>query len=117
MKPLGLVRARKQRYLTYKAKLFSLFKAQHKVMRVIFGGKAKYLDKFKTCARVRPFNDQRLTTVFFLLKNIANHSPTLMAFLGGTFFFYIYFLINLKIFTLTTVAVKFSSRKVLLGIF
>ena len=58
-------------YLTYgislwggslKVKLLPLFKAQKKVMRVIFGDKAKYLDKFKTCARVQPLNEQILTT-------------------------------------------------------
>ena len=52
-------------YLTYgisvwggspKAKLLPLFKAEKKVMRVIFGDRAKYLDKFKTCAQVRPLN-------------------------------------------------------------
>ena len=52
-------------YLTYgisvwggitKAKLFPLFKAQTKFMRVIFGDRAKYLDKFKPVPdRVRPF--------------------------------------------------------------
>ena len=58
-------------YLTYgisvwggstKAKLLPLFKAQNKVMSVIFGDRAKYLDKFKTCAWVRPLNEQRLLT-------------------------------------------------------
>ena len=65
-------------YLTYgisvwggstKAKLLSLFKAQKKVMRVIFGDRAKYLDKFKTCARVRPLNEQRLLTEFFIKEH------------------------------------------------
>ena len=65
-------------YLTYgisvwggstKAKLLPLFKAQKKVMRVIFGNRAKYLDKFKTCARVRPLNEQRLLTEFFIKEH------------------------------------------------
>ena len=38
-------------------------------MRVIFGDRAKYLDKFKTCARVRPLNEQRLTTEFFIKEH------------------------------------------------
>ena len=52
-----------------KAKLLPLFKAQKKVMRVIFGDRAKYLDKFKTCARVRPLNEQRLLTEFFIKEH------------------------------------------------
>ena len=56
-------------YLTYgisvwggspKAKLLPLFKAQKKV---------KYLDKFKTCALVRPLNEQRLTTEFVIKEH------------------------------------------------
>ena len=38
-------------------------------MRVIIGDRAKYLDKFKTCARVRPLNEQRLTTEFFIKEH------------------------------------------------
>ena len=38
-------------------------------MRVIFGERAKYLDKFKTCARVRPINEQRLSTEFFIKEH------------------------------------------------
>ena len=99
-------------YLTYgisvwggstKAKLLPLFKAQKKVMRVIFGDRAKYLDKFKTCARVRPLNEQRLLTEFF----IKEHSKPLFNSHG---------FLNVKIFTFITVAVKFSkfsSTKVL----
>ena len=52
-----------------KAKLLPLFKAQKKVMRVIFGDRAKYLDKFKTCARVGPLNEQRLLTEFFIKEH------------------------------------------------
>ena len=43
-------------------------------MRVIFGYRANYLDKFKTCAQVRPLNEQRLTTEFF----IKEHSKPLL---------------------------------------
>ena len=38
-------------------------------MRVIFGDRAKYLDKFKTCAWVRPLNEQRLLTEFFIKEH------------------------------------------------
>ena len=74
-------------YLTYgisvwggstKAKLLPLFKAQKKVMRVIFGDRAKYIDKFKTCARVRPLNEQMLLTEFF----IKEHSKPLFNYHG-----------------------------------
>ena len=52
-----------------KAKLLPLFKAQKKVMRVIFGDRAKYLDKFKTFAQVCPLNEQRLFTEFFIKEH------------------------------------------------
>ena len=80
-------------YLTYgisvwggstKAKLLPLFKAQKKVMRVIFGDRAKYLDKFKTCARVRPINEQRLLTE----SSIKEHSKPLFNSRGFLYFYH-----------------------------
>ena len=65
-------------YLTYgisvwggcsKAKLKPIFKAQKKIMRVIFGDRIKYLDKFKTCVRARPFSEQKLTSEFFIKEH------------------------------------------------
>ena len=65
-------------YLTYgisvwggakQSKLKPVFKAQKKVMRVIFGDKEKYLDKFKTCVRARPFTEQKLTSEFFIKEH------------------------------------------------
>ena len=46
-------------------KLFPLFKAQKKVMRVVFGDRVKFLEKFKTCVRARPIKEQALTSEFF----------------------------------------------------
>ena len=39
--------------------------AQKHCIRVLFGDKQAYLDKFKTCARVRPFFQQTLNDEFF----------------------------------------------------
>ena len=77
-----------------KAKLLLLFKAQKKVTRVIFGDRAKYLDKFKTCARVRPLNEQRLTTEFF----IKGHSKPLFNsydFKNDFIYFVLYYIVLL----------------------
>ena len=46
-------------------KLEPLFKAQKKCMRILFGDKDAYLDKFRTCARVREFGNQKLGTEFY----------------------------------------------------
>ena len=63
-----------ERYLSYgifvwcgspKAKFLPFFKAQKKFMWATFGDRVKYLEKFKTFARVNPLNGQRLTTIFF----------------------------------------------------
>ena len=65
-------------YITYgitvwgkssKSKLKPLFKAQKKALRVVFGDREKYLDKFKTCARARPYPDQRLGPEFYIKEH------------------------------------------------
>ena len=45
-------------------KLLPLFKLQKKCLRILFGDKEAYLDKFKTCARVRLFEEQKLGAEF-----------------------------------------------------
>ena len=40
-------------------KLQSLFKVQKRCLRIIFGDKETYLNKFKTCCRVRPYDHQK----------------------------------------------------------
>ena len=42
------------------SKLWPLFKIQKRCIRILFGNKAKYLNKFKTCCRVRPVEEQIL---------------------------------------------------------
>ena len=42
-----------------------LFKIQKHCIRILFGDLEKYLDKFKTSARTRPFETQRLGAEFF----------------------------------------------------
>ena len=42
-----------------------LFKIQKHCIRISFGGLEKYLDKFRTSARTRPFETQRLGAEFF----------------------------------------------------
>ena len=65
-------------YITYgitvwgkssKSKLKPLFKAQKKALRVVFGDRIKYLDKFKTCARTRPYPDQKLGSDFYIKEH------------------------------------------------
>ena len=46
-------------------KLLPLFKLQKKCLRILFGDKEAYLDKFKTCSRVRLFEEQKLGAEFF----------------------------------------------------
>lgn len=46
-------------------KLTSLFTSQKKCIRILFGDKEAYLDKFKTCARARPLGSQILDSSFF----------------------------------------------------
>ena len=42
-----------------------LFKIQKHCIRILFGDLEKYLDKFKTSARTRPFETNRLGAEFF----------------------------------------------------
>ena len=53
-------------------KLKKLFNAQKNILRVLFGDREKFLDKFRTCIRARPYPEQNLPTEF-LAKNIVNH--------------------------------------------
>ena len=46
-------------------KLEPLFKLQKKCMRILFGDKEAYLDKFRTCARTREFGNQKLGKEFY----------------------------------------------------
>ena len=46
-------------------KLQPLFVAQKKCIRIMFGDKQGYLDKFKTCARARPKEAMRLDSKFY----------------------------------------------------
>ena len=47
-------------------KLDKLFVAQKKILRVLFGDREKYLDKFKTCVRARPVEEQKLQREFYI---------------------------------------------------
>ena len=46
-------------------KLLPLFKTQKMCIRIMFGDKQAYLDKFETCARSRPIGDQVLGEKFY----------------------------------------------------
>ena len=46
-------------------KLDRIFKMQKRCVRILFGNKEAYLNKFKTCARTRPFDEQTLGQEFF----------------------------------------------------
>ena len=48
-----------------KNKLWPIFKTQKKCMRILFGDKNAYLNKFKTCARTRPIESQYLGPEFY----------------------------------------------------
>ena len=48
-----------------RTKLEPLFRTQKKCIRIIFGDTEAYLDKFRTCARSRPFGDQTLGSEFY----------------------------------------------------
>ena len=51
------------------SKLKPVFKAQKKAIRVIFGDREKYIDKFKTFVRARQFNEQKLKSAFFIKEH------------------------------------------------
>ena len=46
-------------------KVTPLFISQKKCIRILFGDKEAYLDKFRTCARTRPFGCQILDSQFY----------------------------------------------------
>ena len=50
-------------------KLRSIFQAQKKVARVLFGDREKYKDKFRTCCRVRPLHEQKLGPEFYIKEH------------------------------------------------
>ena len=45
--------------------LCPLFTVQKKCVRILFGDREKYLDKFKTCARVRELDSQKIGPSFY----------------------------------------------------
>lgn len=51
------------------SKLEPLLNLQKKCLRILFGDKEAYLDKFKTCVRCRPFGNQELGPEFFANEN------------------------------------------------
>ena len=46
-------------------KLLPLFVIQKRCIRIMFGDREMYLDKFKTAARTRPFDEQKLGAKFY----------------------------------------------------
>ena len=46
-------------------KLQSLFKAQKICLKILFGDKETYLNKFKTCCRVRHYEHKKLGNSFY----------------------------------------------------
>ena len=65
-------------YLTYgitvwgsmsDTKLKRLFIAQKKIVRVLFGDREKFIDKFKTCVRARPYPEQKLPPEFYIKEH------------------------------------------------
>ena len=46
-----------------------MFLLQKKCIRILFGNKDKYHDKFKTCVRTRPFLSQKLNTDFYVKEH------------------------------------------------
>ena len=51
------------------SKITPLFTSQKRCLRILFGDKEVYMDKFKTCARVRPFGDQILDSRFYIKEH------------------------------------------------
>ena len=47
----------------------TLWLAQKHCVRVLFGNKQAYIEKFMTCARARPYNEQALGNTFFQLEH------------------------------------------------
>ena len=48
-----------------KSQMDEIFTIQKHCIRILFGDYQAYIDKFSTCARVRPYNDQKLGPNFF----------------------------------------------------
>ena len=48
------------------SKLNKLFNAQKKIMRVLFGDREIFFDKFRTCTRARPYPEQNLPSEFYI---------------------------------------------------
>ena len=48
------------------SKLNKLSNAQKKIMSIMFGDRGKFLDKFRTCTRARPYPEQNLPSEFYL---------------------------------------------------
>ena len=50
-------------------KFNKLFNAQKKILRVLFGNREIFLDKFRTCIRARPYPEQNLPTEFHVKEH------------------------------------------------
>ena len=50
-------------------KFNKLFNARKKILRVLFGDREKFLDKFRTCIRARPYQEQNLPTEFYVKEH------------------------------------------------
>ena len=46
-----------------------IFRIQKKCLRILFGNLEQFLDKFNTCARVRPFGAQVLSSQFYMREH------------------------------------------------
>ena len=46
-----------------------LFLAQKKIVRVLFGDREKFKEKFKTCVRARPYQEQKLPPEFYIKES------------------------------------------------
>ena len=51
------------------SKLNKLFNAQKKIMRVLFGDREKFLDKYRTCTQARPYPEQKLPSEFYIKEH------------------------------------------------
>ena len=51
------------------SKLNKLFNAQKKIMRVLFGDREKFLDKYRTCTQARPYSEQKLPSEFYIKEH------------------------------------------------
>ena len=68
------------------SKLYPVFKAQKKAIRVIFGDRENYIDRFKTCVRARPVNEQKLTSAFFIKEHTTPNKHKILTW--QNFYFY-----------------------------